>query len=671
LDCENKTGVYDPATGTWSDLESNIPAKRSGHAAAVVNNKIYVFGGYFQGTLKTATYELDPATTNWTTKTDMPAARAQLAASTVGGLIYVVGGNDNTNDLTTVEIYDPSDDSWAAGDSMNVARSDFGIGYLSQYGLYAAGGTSSGSPLISMEMLNFPPSPPQNFDAELDGALVNLTWRPNSEIDLYRYYVYRSTTSGFTPTPSLVIAQISPPDTSYTDLGYVEGVQNYYKIVAVDDYGLVSDPSDEDSVLTPLVDLELLFGTTDQQRAPDDTFNLAINVQGSFTGKNVFSLQYKIAFDSSQIEAVDIDTSGFTTPVTFEYYAQAGTLGVSLYGSDTLTGGGYSFNARFHVKGDALRDTTTLSFVNAFVNEGSPALLSVSTSDVRILPTYGDATLDQTLTSLDASYVLKYTVGEIDFVAAQFERGDVSYNGSVTAYDAWLILQKVVGNIASFPVEDSLLSKVPVTEFIVSIEPVAGSENLAAVKISSKQLVENIAAFEIHLNYKSDAVSFLEYSFAEGMDDLYTVINSKEPGILRLAAVGQPYTELKEDFLVFTFRISDDRVKADDFDITHFIINETDVLEILGKQFKAVPATYSLHQNYPNPFNPETRIDFQIPKTSDVTLKIFNILGQEIKTLIAEQKQPGFYSIRWDGTNDYGIRVASGMYIYRIKAGTF
>lgn len=139
LDCENRTDVFDPATGIWSDLESNIPAKRSGHAAAVVNNKIYVFGGDFQGTLQTVTYELNPATTTWTAKTDIPTPRTELAAETVGGLIYVIGGNDGTNDLTTVEIFNPAEDSWTAGDSMNTARSDLGIGYIAQYGLFAVG----------------------------------------------------------------------------------------------------------------------------------------------------------------------------------------------------------------------------------------------------------------------------------------------------------------------------------------------------------------------------------------------------------------------------------------------------------------------------------------------------------------------------------------------------
>jgi len=76
--------------------------------------------------------------------------------------------------------------------------------------------------------------------------------------------------------------------------------------------------------------------------------------------------------------------------------------------------------------------------------------------------------------------------------------------------------------------------------------------------------------------------------------------------------------------------------------------------------------TYILFQNYPNPFNPETAIKYQLPRTSKVNLTIYNILGQKIKTLVDEEKQAGFYSVIWDGTNNIGIKVSSGIYIYRM-----
>jgi hypothetical protein len=79
-----------------------------------------------------------------------------------------------------------------------------------------------------------------------------------------------------------------------------------------------------------------------------------------------------------------------------------------------------------------------------------------------------------------------------------------------------------------------------------------------------------------------------------------------------------------------------------------------------------IPKTYSLEQNFPNPFNPSTRIRYSVPQRSSVLIKIFDILGNEIETLINEEKQAGTYEITW-----YSEGLPSGIYFYRIKAGDF
>jgi hypothetical protein len=84
------------------------------------------------------------------------------------------------------------------------------------------------------------------------------------------------------------------------------------------------------------------------------------------------------------------------------------------------------------------------------------------------------------------------------------------------------------------------------------------------------------------------------------------------------------------------------------------------------------PAEYHLAQNCPNPFNPTTDIRYQISDTRypiHTTLEIFNILGQEVRTLVDEMKEPGHYTVTWDGRNEQGILVAGGVYIYRLEAG--
>ena len=83
------------------------------------------------------------------------------------------------------------------------------------------------------------------------------------------------------------------------------------------------------------------------------------------------------------------------------------------------------------------------------------------------------------------------------------------------------------------------------------------------------------------------------------------------------------------------------------------------------------PNSYGLFQNYPNPFNLETEIRYQLPNSSEVSLSIYNLMGQKIKTLINTYHSAGFYSVKWDGTNNQGMKIASGIYIYIMRAGSF
>ncbi|GBD92266.1 flagellar basal body rod modification protein [bacterium BMS3Abin04] len=89
------------------------------------------------------------------------------------------------------------------------------------------------------------------------------------------------------------------------------------------------------------------------------------------------------------------------------------------------------------------------------------------------------------------------------------------------------------------------------------------------------------------------------------------------------------------------------------------------------KNNNVLPAKYQLFQNYPNPFNPTTKISYTLPSSSNVTLKIYDMLGREVKTLVNKEQNAGAYNLTWDGTNNNGNLVTSGMYIYQIHANNF
>ena len=99
--------------------------------------------------------------------------------------------------------------------------------------------------------------------------------------------------------------------------------------------------------------------------------------------------------------------------------------------------------------------------------------------------------------------------------------------------------------------------------------------------------------------------------------------------------------------------------------------------EITSKtSFLGKPVKYQVFQNFPNPFNPETWIPFQMPESADVTVKIYNVFGQTIRTIDLGQKGIGRYlskdeSIHWDGRNQNGELVPSGVYFYQFRAGKF
>jgi len=87
---------------------------------------------------------------------------------------------------------------------------------------------------------------------------------------------------------------------------------------------------------------------------------------------------------------------------------------------------------------------------------------------------------------------------------------------------------------------------------------------------------------------------------------------------------------------------------------------------IEDEELEEIPTSFSLAQNFPNPFNPTTTIQFSLPKSGDVTLKIYNLLGEEVKTLIDDYKEIGNHSVQFNANN-----LPSGIYFYKLQAETY
>ena len=143
-------------------------------------------------------------------------------------------------------------------------------------------------------------------------------------------------------------------------------------------------------------------------------------------------------------------------------------------------------------------------------------------------------------------------------------------------------------------------------------------------------------------------------------------VNSSLPQGLVVQVVDIPNRMVYDQFLVNGITIDDKLTEGYDMKLVagdQQYVEET-VLKILSE----IPEEFSLSQNYPNPFNPLTKMDFSLPKTGRVVITIYNLLGQEVTTLINERLSYGYHTVTWQGTDRMGRPVGSGVYFSELKA---
>ena len=104
-----------------------------------------------------------------------------------------------------------------------------------------------------------------------------------------------------------------------------------------------------------------------------------------------------------------------------------------------------------------------------------------------------------------------------------------------------------------------------------------------------------------------------------------------------------------------------ERISSNEYFIRHS--GSTGVVPVEG----SLPAQFALHQNYPNPFNPTTMISYDVPETASVRLIVYNTMGQAVRHLVQGFQNPGQYHVEWDGFDDRGLKLSSGIYVYRLE----
>jgi hypothetical protein len=340
----------------------------------------------------------------------------------------------------------------------------------------------------------------------------------------------------------------------------------------------------------------------------------------------------------------------------------------------------------------ALQDLVPSSFLitnaEASTNEGFAIDITPSRDYMMVLAQnrvsgLGDVNGDGCLDILDLIMVVDHIIGVDSLETDEFARADIAPwspgatepnpDGFVNVQDLSLIQNIILTGF--FP------NGIPVGPCTYAILPKIGGEAEAKVTIYI-----NSEGITTYLE-STVAIRGAQIEFANVNGDPTGMVINTELGqgyylqvgdllrTLQYDRLAQKYIEAGEHFMAdMPFRISNpEEVTLDKIILVNMdrqILTKIQVEMIYGNP-PALPLDYILWQNFPNPFNPSTTVKFQIPQTSDVTIKIYDMLGQEVRTLFAGEVLRGTYSVDWDGKNDAGQQMSSGSYIYRMVAGEF
>ena len=252
---------------------------------------------------------------------------------------------------------------------------------------------------------------------------------------------------------------------------------------------------------------------------------------------------------------------------------------------------------------------------------------------------------------------------DVDSMAAE-----VSGDATISAYDASLVLRYVVGEIPRFPVDVGQTAKRAYAARTVRMGAMkALGDGRMCVPILIDEM-EDVTAGEMTLS-----VAGKGGHVAVRTTDLtseYLFASNAEEGRIRASFAGVESSTGPGPMLKFVFDASDAAFLSS-LRLDRVSLNEGRIpARIEGVQVET-PKVYRLAQNYPNPFNPETTIRYDIAKTGSLHLSIYALIGQHIRTLVDGEQPAGSYSVKWDGRDDTGRDVASGVYLCRMEAGDY
>ncbi len=332
------------------------------------------------------------------------------------------------------------------------------------------------------------------------------------------------------------------------------------------------------------------------------------------------------------------------------------------------------------VKATATAGESPIGFENAWEsispNPGFPSVeLAFDTTGVFVVDNKGDVNGDQRVDVADVVNVVGYIIGDNSLSHRQFFAADMDANGSVDVTDLVDIINTIFGGAA--PASGMYMG--PLAH--VTLQGSDGQDYVSDRVQVNADLPTDVAGVQLEISYDPEKVQFADPEKSAMADNLMFRYRDNGKGKMTLLL----YPENKNASIMAGDGVLVDlpltgrngaSIADGDIKIDNVILSDRSASKVPVDGFNNVnlPKDFTLQQNYPNPFNPTTTIEFSIGSGSasqPVQLDVYNVLGARVKTLTTGPLAAGIHRVDWDGTNDFGQHVASGVYFYRLQVGDF
>jgi|GEM_PF-2586779 len=410
---------------------------------------------------------------------------------------------------------------------------------------------------------------------------------------------------------------------------------------------LVTIPVELDITATPLSFTQLMGKITFNEH------KLRYKYTTMGTGTIIHDAGWGILFDHSQTDELkfiafgfnDINTSGILFTVTFEV-------------ADAADGSA-------DVQGQAMDWTINGGVAPFVINPGT--ITYTASSSVSIVK--GDATMDFAVDKWDFIAVF-FHINGIELTGQAFLNADVNKDNRVDELDAADILAFVDTGV--WPSTSA---------------PSLGNLSFAACSVDQQGMLRfpitlynsaNVRSLQVELKYDDSKVDFKNFVQLMQGKGYYLEVNKVSNGLTRLLFTASQSTSgtLVPAELFFTIKNAGSTAglikstysingSAEKTGPDYGAVSVTDV-----EAEEIIPVTFNVEQNYPNPFNPSTTIQYALPQAASVTIRIYDILGSLVNTLVNTEMPAGNHSVVWEGDNSFGSKVVSGAYFYQVVSGS-